>query len=97
MTLTFRALCYLHAFEHRLPVQDGLAFESLLRATRLDFSVQSLERVDVFLDALRKTRKISQNGHLTDPAVQNLLYMLAFYFGEVIGRSVGALPHWSTY
>lgn len=97
MTLTFRALCYLHAFEQRLPVQDGLAFESLLRATRLDFSVQSLERIDVFLDALRKTKKISQDGYLNDPAIQNLLYMLAFYVGEVIGRSVGARPHWSTY
>jgi hypothetical protein len=97
VTLTFRALCYLHAFEHRLPVQDGLAFESLLRATRLDYSVLSLERIDVFLDALRKTRKIGEDGHLNDPAIQNLLYMLAFYVGEVIGRAVGAQPHWSTY
>ena len=97
MTLTFRALCYLHAFEHRLPVQDGLPVESLLRATRLDFSVQSLERIDVFLDALRKTRKISQNEHLNDPAIRNLLSMLAFYVGEVISRSIGARPHWSTY
>ena len=97
MTLTFRALCYLHAFEHRLPVADGLAFESLLRATRLDFSVQSLERIDVFLDALRKTKKISQDGDLNDPAIQNLLYLLAFYIGEVIGRAVGTRPHWSSY
>jgi hypothetical protein len=97
VTLTYRSLCYLHAFEHRLPVQDGLAFESLLHATRLDYSVQSLERVDVFLDALRKTRKIGADGHLNDPAIQNLLYMLAFYAGEVIGRSIGAQPHWSTY
>ena len=97
MSLTFRALCYLHAFEHRLPLQDGLAFESLLRATRLDYSVQSLERIDVFLDALRKTRKVSEDGHLNDQAVQNLLYMLAFYVGEVIGRSLGTRPHWSTY
>ena len=97
MTLTFRALCYLHAFDNRLPVQDGLAFESLLRATRLDYSVQSMERIDIFLDALRKTRKIAEDTYLNDPATQNLLYMLAFYVGEVIGRSLGARPHWSTY
>jgi hypothetical protein len=97
VTLTYRALCYLYAFEHRLPVQDGLAFESLLRATRLDYSVQSLERIDIFLDALRKTRKITEDNYLNDPAIQNLLYMLAFYVGEVIGRSAGALPQWSTY
>lgn len=82
---------------HRLPVQNGLAFESLLRATRLDYSVQSLERIDVFLDALRKTRKISEASYLEDPATQNLLYLLAFYVGEVIGRSLGAQPQWSTY
>ena len=97
MTLTYRALCYLHAFDHREPVQNGLAFESLLRATRLDYSVQSLERVDIFLDALRKTKKISADGYLNDPAIQNLLYMLAFYVGEVIGRAIGAQPQWSTY
>ena len=97
MTLTFRALCWLHAFEHRLPVQDGLAFESLLRTTRMDYSVQSLERIDVFLDALRTTGKITQEADLADQAVQNLLSLLAFYTGEVIGRAVGARPHWATY
>ena len=97
MTLTFRALCYLHAFEHRLPVPDGLAFDSLLRTTRLDYSVQSLQRIDVFLDALRSTRKMTGDSHLKDPAVQNLLMLLAFYVGEVIGRSLGAQPHWSAY
>ncbi len=97
MTLTFRALCYLHAFDHRLPVQGGLAFESLLRAARLDYSVQSLERIDIFLDALRKTRKIDQATYLGDPAAQNLLTLLAFYTGEVIGRSLGAQPQWFTY
>jgi hypothetical protein len=97
VTLTYRSLCYLYAFDNRLPVQDGLAFESLLRATRLDYSVQSLERIDIFLDALRKTRKITEDSYLNDPAIQNLLLLLAFYVGEVIGRSIGAQPQWSTY
>ncbi|MFC5500599.1 hypothetical protein ACFPOE_23855 [Caenimonas terrae] len=97
MTLTYRALCYLHAFDHKLPIQNGLALESVLRTARLDYSVQSLERIDVLLDALRTTGKIRQDDDLDDPAKQNLLYLLAFYVGEVIGRSLGAAPQWASY
>jgi hypothetical protein len=97
MTLTFRALLYLYAFDNHLPFPTGLADERLLRTARLDYSVQSLERIDVFLDALRKTRKIDRDTYLDDPANQGLLYLLAFYVGEVIGRSLGAAPQWATY
>jgi hypothetical protein len=97
VTLTYRALCYLYCFDHKLPIQNGLAFESLLRTARLDYSVQSLERIDVLLDALRTTGKIHEDSYLDDPAQQNLLYLLAFYVGEVIGRSLGAAPQWATY
>lgn len=97
MTLTYRALLYLHAFDNRLPLPKEVAFESLLRTARLDYSVQSLERIDVFLDALRKTRKLNEETYLDDPANQTLLYLLAFYVGEVIGRALGAQPRWLAY
>jgi TPR repeat protein len=97
MNLSFRALCYLHAFDNRLPIQNGLAFERQLRGIRLDYSVQSLERIDHFFDALRASGRIRQDSYLGDPSQQNLLYLLAFYVGEVIARSLGSQAHWYSY
>ncbi|MDB5873667.1 MAG: hypothetical protein JWQ07_3109 [Ramlibacter sp.] len=93
----FRALCYLHAFDQRLPIPKGLAFESLLRTCKLDYSVLSLQRIDVFLDALRKTGKLRQDTYLDDPAAQNLLFLLAYYVGEVIARTLRSPPQWLTH
>jgi hypothetical protein len=95
MSLTFSALCYLHAWEHRLPLQDGLAFEPLLRRIRLDYSLDSLARIDTFLDALRTAKKPRAQAFLAEPANQNLLYLLAFYTGEVVSRALGRPPEWS--
>lgn len=92
--ITFRALCYLGAWDRGLPIQNGLAFESLLRSLKLNYSVQSLARVDAFLDVLRKGAKIREENYLDSPANQNLLFLLAFYTGEVIGRSLGHAPRW---
>jgi hypothetical protein len=97
MNLSFRALCYLHAFDNRLPIQSGLAFERQLRQIRLDNSVQSLERIDLFLDALRASGRFREEDYLSDSSKQNMLYLLAFYVGEVIARSLGSQPHWYTY
>ncbi len=96
-SLTFRARIYLHAMDNRLPVPNGLAFASLLQACRLDYSVQSLARIDVLMDALRKTGKIREETYLDDPSQQNLLFTLAFYVGEVIGRSLASPPSWYTF
>ena len=87
MTLTFRALIYLYAFDNRLPVPNGTAFDSLVRACRLDYSVQSLARIDVLLDALRKTRKISEDTYLDDPAQLEALKGACERLPEIGGRA----------
>ena len=97
MRLSLKALCYLHAWDAALPIENGLAFDSLLRKCRLDYSFASLGRIDVFLDAIRTAKKPKEEAFLADPANQNLLYLLAFYTGEVIGRSLGCAPRWHTY
>ncbi|HXA46264.1 MAG TPA: hypothetical protein VNW52_01440 [Burkholderiaceae bacterium] len=97
MSPNFTALCYLHAFDHRLPIQDGLAFEKILRTYRLDYSVKSLARIDDFLDELRTGKKVREDTYLDDPATQNLLYLLNFYVGEVIARSLKSQAHWYTF
>jgi hypothetical protein len=97
LSIQLSALAYLHAWETQQPIDDGLAFESLLRRCQLDYSVASLTRIDAFLDIVRLTHKPRKDRFLVDQANQNLLYLLAFYTGEVIGRSRRVAPSWHSY
>lgn len=96
MSLSTAAQHTLALWEHRQPFGGGLAFESLLRRCRLDYSPASLERIDAFLDALRSARQPAQAGFLADPAQRQMLFLLAFYAGEVLGRALGKSPLWLT-
>ncbi|MEO7495570.1 MAG: tetratricopeptide repeat protein [Massilia sp.] len=97
MNIQLSALCYVHAWEHQRPIDGGIAFAELLGRCRLDYSVASLKRIDAFLDILRLKHKPAEAAFIADDAQQNLLFLLAFYTGEVIGRSLGARPVWHTY
>lgn len=94
MSLSAAALRSLALWEHQLPFLDGLAFEPLLRRCRLDYSPASLGRLDVFLDALRSARKPVEAEFAADPAQRELLHLIAFYAGEVVGRGIGTSPVW---
>lgn len=97
MTPALAALAFLHTFDQGGTPPGGIAFEPLLRRLKLDYAPASLGRVDVFLDALRTTKKPAREAFLSDPAGQNLLLLLAFYVGEVIGRSLHCAPQWQAY
>lgn len=97
MTATLNALYYLNAWDADSDVVDGMAHRTMLKKCRLDYSVASLSRIDAFLDALRITCKPSRDTFLDSPQNQNLLYFLAFYAGEVIGRALGVAPLWLSY
>jgi len=88
------ALCCLRAWEQRTPIPGGITLEPLLRRIVLDYSPASLARVDTFLDALRTAKKPQAQSFLADPAGRNLLDLLAFYIGEVVGRAVRCTPDW---
>lgn len=94
MTPALAALCYLQAWEQRAPIPGGIAFEPLLRRLVLDFTPASLARIDTFLDALRTAKKPRRESFLAEQAGQNLLLLLAFYVGEVIGRTLRCAPEW---
>ena len=94
MDMNMRALCYLHAWEEGLPIEGGVALEKHLRAARLDYSLQSLARLDAFLDAVRRQRVMTRESFLQHRSQQNFFYLLGFYVGEVIGRAQGQAPHW---
>ncbi|HET8746474.1 MAG TPA: hypothetical protein VFM98_12775 [Ramlibacter sp.] len=94
MSPALSALCYLQAWEQRSGIPGGIAFEPLLRRLALDHSPASLARVDVFLDALRTAKKPQREAFLADAPGQNLLYLLAFYVADVVGRTLHCAPEW---
>lgn len=97
MDVSWKALQYLHAWEHQLPVEEGIACEHELRQHCLDYSVDSLGRIDVFLDDLRETRGDLLDGGRWGPQIHTLLRLLAFYVGEVVARSSQRAPIWLTF
>lgn len=97
MTPNLSALSYLHAWEAGPLPPGGIAYEPLLRRIRLDYSPDSLARIDVFLDALRTAKKPQRDPFLEGPEGQNLLYLLAFYVGEVLSRALRWPPRWLTW
>lgn len=94
MTPGAAAQSSLARWERGLPSEGGLPFEPLLRRCRLDYSPASLGRIDIFLDAVRSARRPQEADFLADAAQRQLLYLLAFYAGEVIGRAVERAPQW---
>jgi hypothetical protein len=97
MSPGFQALATLAAWEAGLAPQGGIAFEPLLRRCQLDYSLASLDRLDTLLLALRKTQKLQAASFLESDANRNLLLVLAFYMGEVLGRGLRRPPAWFTY
>lgn len=96
MSITSHVLAVLSAWESKTPIPGGLAFEPLLRRCRLDWSLASLGRVDLLLDALRKTQKLEAEAVLASEPHRNMLRLLAFYTGELVGRGLRQAPEWFT-
>lgn len=97
MTATLNALYYLKAWEAETEIVGGMAHGAMLKKCRMDYSIASLRRIDAFIDALRISSKPSRDEFLQAADNQNLLYFLAFYAGEVIGRALGSPPIWLSY
>ena len=97
MNLTFQAQCYLAAWDAEQPVEGGLAHAARLWDFKLDYSWRSLSRIDAFLDELRARETPEFNAFLQERANVNLLYLLAFYVGEVRARRCGVAAQWMTW
>jgi acetyl esterase/lipase len=97
MDITAQALCYLAAWDAGLPISGGILHEERLRACKLDYSWNSLERIDAFLDALRPELGMDYGHFLDTQKNYNLLYFLAFYVGEVRARTSRSPMRWATW
>ncbi|GAA5176084.1 hypothetical protein GCM10025771_09890 [Niveibacterium umoris] len=88
---------YLDHFEQGLEIPGGLPHRKALAQLRLDYSAQSLERIDLLLRQMRERLKPEPNAFINDSANQNLSYLLAFYIGETISRFTGQRCDWFKY
>ena len=72
----------------------GWKFGKALQQARLDFSHESLERVDLLLKAIRERAKPVHDEFLADPAGRNFCALLACYLMAVLSRRTGAQIDW---
>ncbi|WP_298808168.1 tetratricopeptide repeat protein [uncultured Psychrobacter sp.] len=80
------------------PIAGGIAYETELRACRLDESLESLQRIDTLLSQVR--RDMIKSGIwdevtlLVDERYRNFMVFLAFYAGRVLAQQWQSKPHW---
>lgn len=82
---------YLSRFFSGRAIGGGLAFQAQLKDIRLDYTVESLSRIDVLLDELRSTHRLDYGSFVNDPEKANFLLLLAYYIGNTLSR-VGGMP-----
>ena len=97
MPITDIANMYLEAFHNGEEPDGGLSFKKALGQSRLDYSKESLSRVDVLLDQIRVRIKPEYNDFIADQANVNFLYLLAFYIGKVVALETGSKIEWYGY
>jgi hypothetical protein len=88
---------YLGAFEKQEEFDGGLAFREALTHSKLDYSIESLERVDQLLNQMRTKLRPTPQEFFDPQPNQNCLYLLAFYVGTVVARATGSSIIWLGY
>lgn len=94
---TSRALWYIHNFFNQQKWPTGFAYEVELRGCNLDFSVESLKRIDDLIDKIRGKHTPNETSFLSNDRNQNFLFFIAFYCGELVGRVRQQTPIWYSY
>jgi hypothetical protein len=84
MPLNPLASQYLEVFHNNGEFDGGLSFQAALQQSNLDFSIESLKRVDDLLDQVRVRFKPEFDAFLSVHANQNFLYLLCFYVGQCV-------------
>ena len=88
---------YLQAFADGEAFPGGLAHREALQRLKLDYSRDSLERIDGLLDRIRASHRLSYGAFLNLQSNQNFLYLLCFYVGATIAQCSGQTIEWLDY
>ena len=88
---------YLPTFFEGGEVPDGISFRSALQQVNLDYSKDSLSRIDNLLDQIRMQLNPQHQSFTGEYANQTFLYLLAFYVGTVVAKHAKREIHWYPY
>jgi TPR repeat protein len=75
-------------------VDGGWKFGKALQQAQLDYSEESLERIDLLLKAIRERARPAHDDFIADPAGRNFVALLAFYLMAVLSRRTGVEIEW---
>lgn len=90
-------LAVLENMDAAATVPGGLAFGSALQQAGLDYSLQSLDRVDHLLDQIKAKLAPQRANWQSQSGTENFRLLLAFYLGTVISRQSGMPMQWYTH
>ena len=88
------ARLFLETYARGGEVAGGWKFGKALQQAHLDFSEESLERIDLLLKAIRERANPQHDEFLADPQGRNFLSLLAFYLMAVLTRRTGVHIDW---
>ncbi len=88
------ARLYLDAYARGGEVEGGWKFGKALQQAQLDYSEESLERIDLLLKAIRERARPQHDEFIADPQGRNFLSLLAFYLMAVLARRSGVHIEW---
>lgn len=89
-----RALAFLSAYAAGGSVEEGWLFAKALQQSQLDFSDDSLNRLDHLLSSARERAKPSADTLRGTEQGRNFCAFIAYYLGEFIRRRTGATVEW---
>jgi TPR repeat protein len=76
-------------------IPGGISYLDALNQSGLDYTPESLQRIDTLLDQIRTREAPTHEAFIKDRANQNFLYCIGFYVGKTIERNnPGARVEW---
>ncbi|NLR74193.1 hypothetical protein [Leeia aquatica] len=78
-------------------IGDRIALRAALERLTLDYSLESLTRIDALLRTIRKGQAPVYGDFITHPDTVNFLQFLAFYFATTVARNGPYVLTWHTY
>ena len=88
------ARLFLETYARGGEVDGGWKFGRALQQAQLDYSEDSLQRIDLLLKAIRERARPQLEEFLADPQGRNFISVLAFYLMTVLSRRTGVEIEW---
>lgn len=81
-------------YQKNYPLNFGSAFQKLVEISNLDYSLQSLDRLDELMREMRQNYIVSAEKFLSDQSNFYFVLFLSGYLGRVIAQHTGTSLRW---